>query len=94
MTNQATRIIVKAAGDLAPERFATVDRLDTATETGSDDLEILETEKAVLAESEVSEEVDIEAYRPEVRQDRTWSLSEVDLGMWRLLSRLVDMSQA
>ncbi|EMD31880.1 hypothetical protein CERSUDRAFT_109067 [Gelatoporia subvermispora B] len=79
VTNQATRIIVKAAGDLAPERIATVDGLDTATETGSDNLEILETEKVILEESEVSEEVDIEAYRPEVRQDRIWSLSELDL---------------
>ena len=84
VTNQATRIVVKAAGDLAPQAIATVDDADTAL---ADEAEADEGEKALTNEAQASEgsglaetQVDIDAYRPTILPDRKWKLSEVDLG--------------
>ncbi|KAI0072072.1 DUF917-domain-containing protein [Panus rudis PR-1116 ss-1] len=77
VTNQATRIIVKAAGELSPISTAvTQEQTDfplehyDSTEDGS-----------VTASTESLNEngIDIESYKPNVRMDRTWHLSELDL---------------
>ncbi|OCH93351.1 DUF917-domain-containing protein [Obba rivulosa] len=79
VTNQATRIIVKAAGDLSPENVASIDGLSSAMQTEDIHQDEVEGEKQALAESDDSITVDIETYKPEIRHDRTWSLSELDL---------------
>ncbi|CCM04742.1 uncharacterized protein FIBRA_06931 [Fibroporia radiculosa] len=77
VTNQATRIIVKAAGDLAPEAIASVISLDEVTAPQNEDYR--EGEKAVLDEQSEEQAIDIEAYKPTIRPDRSWSLTELDL---------------
>ncbi|EPS97461.1 hypothetical protein FOMPIDRAFT_1128485 [Fomitopsis schrenkii] len=77
VTNQATRIIVKAAGDLAPDAVASVSSPDTVM--GNDDVYTREEAKEALASTAEEAAVDIESYTPSIRADRTWSISELDL---------------
>lgn len=79
MTNQATRIIVKAAGDLAPESVAAVTSPDNELDS-ADESDNKEGEKTVLIDESDDERVDIETYKPAIGHDRSWSLSEFDLG--------------
>ena len=79
VTNQATRIIVKAAGDLAPEAVATVSALDDTLQD-LDEHEYKEGDKTASTDADEEDEIDIEAYKPTIRQDRSWVLSELDLG--------------
>ena len=79
VTNQATRIIVKAAGDLAPEAVATVNALDDALQD-LDEGDYKEGDKTASAEVDEEESIDIEVYKPTIRPDRSWVLSELDLG--------------
>ncbi|KAF9819430.1 hypothetical protein IEO21_02173 [Rhodonia placenta] len=78
VTNQATRIIVKAAGDLAPEAVAAVATPDSKLDA-ADDVKVEEGEKAGVDEESEEPSIDIEAYKPEIRADRSWNLSELDL---------------
>ncbi|KAF7797056.1 hypothetical protein EIP86_008248 [Pleurotus ostreatoroseus] len=75
VTNQATRIIVKAAGDLAIES-ALVDEPVIPIESAL----VTESDTNVKAQNEEEEVVvDIEAYKPTIAPDRSWILSEIDL---------------
>ncbi|KAI0674400.1 hydantoinase/oxoprolinase [Trametes maxima] len=83
VTNEATRIIVKAAGDLSPQTVASLE--DAALASAEDVDEGAEGEKA-LADAAAAEDaaeaeaqVDIDAYKPTILPNRTWKLSEVDL---------------
>ncbi|KZT10328.1 DUF917-domain-containing protein [Laetiporus sulphureus 93-53] len=78
VTNQATRIIVKAAGDLAPEAVASVNAPNGVLDL-SNVHEPTEGEKAVLPDDTDEQEIDIESYKPTIRTDRSWSLTELDL---------------
>ncbi|GBE89009.1 DUF917-domain-containing protein [Sparassis crispa] len=79
VTNQATRIIVKAAGELAMNAIASTTELNVIT-NGDDEPEASEGEKAVLQEVNEEEDlIDIEEYAPTIREDRSWILSELDL---------------
>ena len=78
MTNQATRIIVKAAGELAIESAAPNEEIIPPGETAED---TLPEENSTRAQSNEEESViDIEQYRPNIAADRSWYLSELDLG--------------
>lgn len=77
MTNQATRIIVKAAGDLAPEAVAS--GLSDDADVDDDNLDAAEETKEALAGTIEEAAIDIETYIPDIRADRTWSISELDL---------------
>ena len=84
MTNQATRIIVKAAGDLAANAIAAVDDADSALDEAA---EATEGEKSLANEAEATEGsgigeavVDIDTYKPTILPSRAWKLSETDLG--------------
>lgn len=80
MTNQATRLIVKAAGDLAPEVVASISSSDTIFES-TDFSDSNESEKTALQDDIEDEvQIDIEKYRPTILEDRSWTLSELDLG--------------
>ena len=84
VTNQATRLIVKAAGDLAPQAVASLET-STPTAAGGQDDEAKEDEKHLdgddsSVDSASPEEVDIDTYKPTILPDRRWQLSEVDLG--------------
>ncbi|KAI0088853.1 DUF917-domain-containing protein [Irpex rosettiformis] len=80
VTNQATRIVVKAAGELST---------DTAPEalTASDEENEFEAEKhgegAKIAlesiQDTVSPKLDIQAFKPSINNNREWVLSELDL---------------
>ena len=81
MTNQATRIVVKAAGELStdvvPETLATTDdgddqRVEQHVEGAKIALEVLEEAAAP--------KVDIRVYKPTINHNREWVLSELDLG--------------
>lgn len=77
VTNQATRIIVKAAGDLAPEAVASVFSLDAVFE--EEDVYTTEEAKESIPSAVEEVAVDIESYTPNIRADRTWSVSDLDL---------------
>ncbi|TFY55280.1 hypothetical protein EVJ58_g8349 [Rhodofomes roseus] len=78
VTNEATRIIVKAAGDLAPEVVAFVSSIDDALDA-EDIANSIEDDKTVLTDTVEDVAVDIETYTPNIRPDRSWSISELDL---------------
>ncbi|KAI0938669.1 hypothetical protein AcV5_000296 [Taiwanofungus camphoratus] len=79
VTNQATRLIVKAAGDLAPEVVASISSSDTIFES-TDFSDSNESEKTALQDDIEDEvQIDIEKYRPTILEDRSWTLSELDL---------------
>ncbi|KAI0746875.1 DUF917-domain-containing protein [Daedaleopsis nitida] len=84
VTNEATRIMVKAAGDLAPEAVASLGNAPVSVR--DDDEELDEGEKAIVNETDGTfdetspgSELDIEAYKPAILPDRRWKLSELDL---------------
>ncbi|PCH44913.1 DUF917-domain-containing protein [Wolfiporia cocos MD-104 SS10] len=77
VTNQATRIIVRAAGDLAPEAVASISAPDSVLKNS--DTDYAEGDKAVVAEESEDQQIDIESYRPQILSDRSWNLSELDL---------------
>ena len=76
VTNQATRIIVKAAGELAVES-AIVD--DVVVPLGIAPADDAADEDGPSIQEEENE-IDIEEYIPRVGSDRVWHLSEIDLG--------------
>ncbi|KAH9852546.1 DUF917-domain-containing protein [Lenzites betulinus] len=85
VTNEATRIIVKAAGDLAPQSIASLED-DALTSEADETAEITEGEKAledaagaVEDAAAVDSAVDIDTYKPTILANRTWRLSETDL---------------
>ncbi|KAH9896950.1 DUF917-domain-containing protein [Cubamyces lactineus] len=80
VTNEATRIIVKAAGDLSPQNVAS---LEAGLVSSPEEVDGVEGEKTLASEAvtaeEAEQEVDIDEYKPTVLQNRTWKLSELDL---------------
>lgn len=83
MTNQATRIIIKAAGELALSSPGPTVDLEQSPQEDIDSVDVGEDEKEILqVASEQVVDLDIETYRPQIRVDRLWNLSELDLGMW------------
>ncbi|KAI0659238.1 DUF917-domain-containing protein [Cubamyces menziesii] len=80
VTNEATRIIVKAAGDLSPQNVAS---LDDGFVSAPEEVDGIEGEKTLASESvvieEVEQEVDIDNYKPTILHNKTWKLSELDL---------------
>ncbi|PSR71578.1 hypothetical protein PHLCEN_2v12550, partial [Hermanssonia centrifuga] len=81
VTNQATRIIVKAAGELAIDALVSEDVDNPAGDDAGASAEVAETQKlisAVTVEEEI-ESINIEEYRPSINSDRSWQLSELDL---------------
>ncbi|KAI9063547.1 DUF917-domain-containing protein [Trametes sanguinea] len=87
VTNEATRIIVKAAGDLSPQQVAHLSdaALSNADVDAAEDVSAAEGEKALAngdaatVEEDEDEEVDIDTYRPTILPNKTWKLSELDL---------------
>lgn len=84
VTNEATRIIVKAAGDLAPLSIAS---LEDSVLASADSEENSEGEKAIEDTTAAAEDVtlvesaiDIDTYKPTILANHTWKVSEVDLG--------------
>ena len=78
VTNQATRIIVRAAGELASDTLTSLSSSDSVLRViDTDFTNIPVNDEVALDESEA---FDIDTYRPLVREDRSWSLSEIDLG--------------
>ena len=77
VTNQATRIIVKAAGDLAPEAVASM--TSDGIDIDDDSLDGVEDAKEALVGTFEEASIDIETYTPTIRADRSWSVSELDL---------------
>ncbi len=84
VTNQATRIIVKAAGDLSPQAVASLEG-NSLISFNEDDTDVEEGEK-LLAENPIEEDeplesvIDIETYKPTILPNRAWKVSELDLG--------------
>ncbi|KAH9941324.1 hydantoinase/oxoprolinase [Epithele typhae] len=83
VTNQATRIIVKAAGDLAAQAVASVDGAEFVLVDVS---ESNEGEKSLTNEAEATEgsgigeaPIDIDTYKPTILPDRAWKLTELDI---------------
>ena len=80
MANHASRIIIKAVGDLdidAVGRFST--NIDSDGALPEYQLGIQEKITMVSAADEVEDDVDIFTYKPSVSSDGVWSLSEIDL---------------
>ncbi|TFK90339.1 hydantoinase/oxoprolinase [Polyporus arcularius HHB13444] len=82
VTNQATRIIVKAAGELASQAVASLE--DSSTIAAEQDDGPQEEEKHLSSDgsavdSPSLEDIDIDHYKPTILPDRRWKLSEVDL---------------
>ncbi|KAI0360591.1 DUF917-domain-containing protein [Trametes cingulata] len=83
VTNQATRIIVKAAGDLSPQTVASLE--ESSLITAENDVESEEGEKALAHGSAADDataqddEIEIDAYKPNILSNETWKLSELDL---------------
>lgn len=78
VTNQATRIIVKAAGELSTETLG-----DATADLDFDDVsDVNETQKVDVISEELKENVDIAAYKPQILEDRSWTVSELDLGLF------------
>ncbi|KAJ8455632.1 hypothetical protein ONZ45_g18891 [Pleurotus djamor] len=80
VTNQSTRVIIKAAGDLRPDSshvFATA----SDERESEDNIGVNGYNDALVEDIPDIEEpmIDVEAYRPNVRADRVWELSETDL---------------
>ncbi|KAI0777763.1 DUF917-domain-containing protein [Trametes elegans] len=84
VTNEATRIIVTAAGDLSPQTVAALEDAALAEDAG--DEAASEGEKA-LEDSAAAEEdaaaleaaIDIDTYKPTILPNKSWKLSELDL---------------
>ena len=78
VTNQATRIIVRAAGELASDTLTSLSSSDSVLRVIDTDFTNIPVDDEVALDE--SEAFDIDTYRPLVREDRSWSLSEIDLG--------------
>ncbi|KAJ3558225.1 hypothetical protein NM688_g1053 [Phlebia brevispora] len=76
VTNQATRIIVKAAGDLAVQSTCEAEEVfpvsDVTLEGDAAQIDVIVPQADEAA-------VDIEAYKPTIASDQSWILSELDL---------------
>ena len=70
---------MKAAGELAIESAAPNEEIIPPGETVEDTLSDDNTTRAQSNEEEPA--IDIEQYRPNIAADRSWYLSELDLGM-------------
>ncbi|THH28580.1 hypothetical protein EUX98_g5611 [Antrodiella citrinella] len=80
VTNQATRIIVKAAGELSitnspelpqhPDNDIIIEEATSVNDEGTSEPKVSEEEMA---------DIDIEAYEPKILPNRSWRLSELDL---------------
>jgi hypothetical protein len=81
VTNQATRIVIKAAGDLSTDK-GTNDIEAYGDEIGDGELYSEEISKRALDQVQeiVPHVINVEAYKPIVDKDRIWILSELDLG--------------
>lgn len=82
VTNQATRIIVKAAGELSADKAQEISDDDDVQITGTDDVEELD-KQALQARDQAQDSVvavDVERYIPRITEDRQWVISELDLG--------------
>lgn len=87
VTNQATRIIVKAAGELAPDANAFLEGDSVAGDASSiESNDDVEGEKHASGPEDANESVNqIENYVPDIR-DRQWHLSETDLGKFSCMT--------
>lgn len=84
VTNQATRIIVKAAGDLSPQAVAALEG-NSLISSDENDTDVEEGEKYLANKPDeedhnVETATDIETYKPTILPNRSWKLSELDLG--------------
>ncbi|KAF4563054.1 hypothetical protein EYR40_007227 [Pleurotus pulmonarius] len=78
VTNQSTRVIIKAAGDLSPSPAHILE--DVVSERSYEEEAINEAGKLVDELVEAPDApVDVDAYRPTIRTDKVWVLSEIDL---------------
>ncbi|KZO91757.1 hydantoinase/oxoprolinase [Calocera viscosa TUFC12733] len=77
VTNQATRIIVKATGELSMNDSGVVDGEDIKMIPEED--ELVEPPKTVLASAKEEVPFDVESYRPYINEKKEWILSERDL---------------
>ena len=82
VTNQATRIIIRAAGELASETLTSLTSSELSVRVVH--TEATDTFSDTTTEVEEREGFDIDGYRPSIRADRSWSLSEIDLGKCEL----------
>ncbi len=89
VTNQATRIIVKAAGDLAIESNMVDEPVALINQASLVETELQkDVNSNVKAHNEGDEVlIDIESYKPTIASDRSWVLSEVDLGTLIFMTR-------
>ncbi|TBU59341.1 hydantoinase/oxoprolinase [Dichomitus squalens] len=83
VTNQATRIIVKAAGELSPEAIADLEG-STPPPDSTDNADVEEADKSFektqpVEENQSLETIDIESYKPTILPNRSWKLTELDL---------------
>ncbi|ETN37001.1 uncharacterized protein HMPREF1541_07989 [Cyphellophora europaea CBS 101466] len=85
VTNKATRLVVKAVGDLKVSHAALTSPTETNGDQGkADAVQAPETRKSEILSQELGSlarptlDVDLNTYRPEVR-DRVWYLSPVDV---------------
>lgn len=81
VTNQATRIMVKAAGELSADAQASLDGENIFNDASLPDFsDDVEEEKHVSGQEDASEPIhQIEEYTPDIRK-RQWYISEIDLG--------------
>ena len=84
VTNQATRIIVKAAGDLSPQAVAALGE-NSLISSNENDMEVEEGAKYLANKPDEEDHslettIDIETYKPTILPNRSWKLSELDLG--------------
>ena len=73
---------MKAAGELSSgstmpnEEVIPIDEIEVAQDSDEDKL------KAFATSEEEEETVDLDRYRPRIASDRSWHLSELDLGTY------------
>ncbi|KZT59565.1 DUF917-domain-containing protein [Calocera cornea HHB12733] len=75
--NQATRLIVKATGELSTEGASGIGQDDIKMIPEED--EEVEPPKQVLKKANEAQKFDILAYKPTINEKREWMLSETDL---------------
>ena len=81
VTNQATRIIVKAAGELSSQSTNGDIDEELLDDTDSEDGQELGKQTLEVSDEVTAKEIDIEAYTPNITADRGWLLNELDLGI-------------
>lgn len=83
VTNQATRIIVKSAGELAPDARVFSNEEDPDSDVllpaSGEEVDPGREEYGHPDDIEGSG-IDIDSYKPDIRADRSWYISETDLG--------------